>query len=473
MSNSQDTNQKLQSVSDSWDFSDEIQYKNALKPWINEEVVRQISLSNNEPAWMLEFRLKALKVFNEKSLPKFWPDLSELDLQSIYYFAKPEGAWDNKTWDEVPDNIKNTFDKLGIPEAEKKALAWVWAQYDSEVVYHSLKDELKEKWIIFDDMSNALQNPEYEKIIKKYFSKSIPIYDHKFSALHYAVWSWWTFLYVPKWVKIDEPLQSYFRMNKKSGGQFEHTIIIVEDCANVHYIEWCSAPKYDENSLHAGWVEIFVWKNSKMRYSSVENWSLDTYNLNTKRAICEENSYMEWVWWNMWSNTTMLYPCSVLKWDNSKADHLWIALASDWQNQDTWAKVIHIWKNTSSNIISKSISKWNGISTYRWLVDIKAWAIWSVSKIDCGWLLIDYDSVSNAIPYIKVWNSDSTIAHEASAWKINENDLFYLQSRWISEDEAKTMIVNGFISPIMKELPLEYASEMNVLISMEMEWSVW
>ncbi|PID86398.1 Fe-S cluster assembly protein SufB [Candidatus Gracilibacteria bacterium] len=472
MSNSQDTNQKLQSVSDSWDFSDEIQYKNALKPGINEEVVRQISLSNNEPAWMLEFRLKALKVFNEKSLPKFGPDLSELDLQSIYYFAKPEGAGDNKTWDEVPDNIKNTFDKLGIPEAEKKALAGVGAQYDSEVVYHSLKDELKEKGIIFDDMSNALQNPEYEKIIKKYFSKSIPIYDHKFSALHYAVWSGGTFLYVPKGVKIDEPLQSYFRMNKKSGGQFEHTIIIVEDCANVHYIEGCSAPKYDENSLHAGGVEIFVGKNSKMRYSSVENWSLDTYNLNTKRAICEENSYMEWVGGNMGSNTTMLYPCSVLKGDNSKADHLGIALASDGQNQDTGAKVIHIGKNTSSNIISKSISKGNGISTYRGLVDIKAGAIGSVSKIDCGGLLIDYDSVSNAIPYIKVGNSDSTIAHEASAGKINENDLFYLQSRGISEDEAKTMIVNGFISPIMKELPLEYASEMNVLISMEMEGSV-
>jgi len=258
-------------------------------------------------------------------------------------------------------------------------------------------------------------------------------------------------------------------MNVKSWGQFEHTIIILEDEAEAHYIEWCSAPKYDTNSLHAGWVEIFVGENSSMRYSSVENWSLDTYNLNTKRAIVEKNWYMEWVWWNLWSNTTMLYPCSILKWDNSKADHLGIAFASKWQNQDTWAKVIHIWKNTSSNVMSKSISKAGGISTYRWIIDIKPSAIWSTSKVDCDWLILDNISVSNAIPNIIVWNSESIVAHEASAWKINEDDLFYLTSRWISENEAKTMIVNWFISPIMKELPLEYASEMNVLIAMEME----
>lgn len=457
-------------TTNSWDFHDEITYKTKLLQWINEDVVKQISSSNKEPEWMLELRLNALEIFKNKSMPKWWPNLDKLDLSSIYYFAKPEGGWDNKTWEDVPENIKKTFDRLGIPEAEKKALAWVWAQYDSETVYHNLKQELIDLWVIFDDMTHALQNNKYEQIIKKYFSKCIPLADHKFSALHYAVWSWWTFLYIPAWVKITEPLQSYFRMNVKSWGQFEHTLIILEEWSEAHYIEWCSAPKYDKNSLHAGWVEIFVWKNAFMRYSSVENWSLDTYNLNTKRAIIEENWKIEWVWGNLWSNTTMLYPCSVLLGDNSSADHLWIAFANSWQNQDTWSKVIHIWKNTSSNISSKSLSKWWGISTYRWLVNIKKTAIWAVSKIDCDWLILDNISSNNAIPNIIIDNSFSTVAHEATAGKINEQDLFYLMSRGISEQEATSMIVNWFISPIMKELPLEYASEMNVLISMEFEW---
>ncbi len=464
-----DKKQQSLTVADTWNFQDNnISYTNKIIKGINKQVVMQISSSNNEPEWMLELRLKALKTFQEKSMPSFWPDLSKLDLDEIYYYAKPEWAWAKKSWDDVPDSIKNTFDRLGIPEAEKKSLAWVWAQYDSEVVYHSLKQELVDAWVIFDDTSIAVN--KYPDLVKKYFAKSIPLSDHKFAALHYAVWSGWTFMYVPKWVKVDEPLQSYFRMNKKSWGQFEHTIIIIEDEADAHYIEWCSAPKYDEASLHAGWVEIYVWKNARMRYSSVENWSLDTYNLNTKRAIVEENWYMEWVWWNMWSWVTMLYPCSVLKWDNSKTDMLGLAFANSKQNQDIWSKVIHIWKNTSSNIVSKSISKWNGISSYRWLVDIKACATGSIAKVDCDWLLIDNVSVSNAVPDIKVWNSDSVVAHEASAWKINEDDLFYLQSRWIWEEEALAMMVNWFVSPIMKELPLEYASEMNVLISMEMEW---
>lgn len=456
-----------------WDFKDDIIYSTKAIQWISEEVVRYISESNKEPEWMLDIRLKALEIYEQKSMPTWGPDISDLDLDSIYYFAKPEGAGDNKTWDDVPEDIKNTFDKLGIPEAEKKALAGVWAQYDSETVYHSLKQDIADQGVIFDDLSSALQKPEYQEIIKKYFAKSIPLSDHKFAALHYAVWSGGTFLYVPKGVKISEPLQSYFRMNVKKGGQFEHTMIIIEDDAEAHYIEWCSAPKYDENSLHAGGVEIFVGENATMRYSSVENWSLDTYNLNTKRAIVEKGGYMEWVWGNMGSNTTMLYPCSILKWDNSRADHLGIAFANAGQNQDTGAKVIHIGKNTSSNIITKSLSKWGWISTYRGLVDIKASAIGSVSKIDCDALLLDEISVSDTIPDIRVWNSDSVVAHEASAGKINENDLFYLQSRGIWEEEAAAMIVNWFISPIVKELPLEYASEMNVLIAMEMEGSIW
>lgn len=457
-------------TSGTWEFQDDVVYTNQAIQWINEEVVRQISASNNEPDWMLELRLKALQLYKQMSLPQWWPSLEKLDLDSIYYFAKPEWAGAKKTWDEVPDNIKNTFDRLGIPEAEKKSLAWVGAQYDSEVVYHSLDEELVKQGVIFDDTSVAVH--KYPEIVKKYFSKCIPLSDHKFAALHYAVWSGGTFLYVPSGVKISEPLQSYFRMNKKSGGQFEHTIIILEDEADAHYIEWCSAPKYDENSLHAGGVEIFVWKWAHMRYSSVENWSLDTFNLNTKRAIVEESWYMEWVWGNLGSNTTMLYPCTVLKWNNSKADHLGIALASEGQNQDTGAKVIHIGENTTSNILSKSISKGNGVSTYRGLVDIKKTASNAVCKVDCDGLLIDNTSVSNAIPDIRVANTSAIMAHEASAWKINEDDLFYLQSRGIGEDEAKAMIVNGFVSPIMKELPLEYASEMNVLIAMEMEGGI-
>lgn len=436
-------------------------------PWLSPEVVRQISSSQKEPDWMLDLRLKALEIYNSKPMPNWWPSLEKLDLDSIYYFTKPEWAGDHKNWDDVPKHIKETFDRLWIPEAEKKVLAGVWAQYDSEVVYHNLKEEIREKWVIFEDMSVAIV--KHPDIVKKYFSRSVPLADHKFASLHYTVWSGGTFLYVPRWVKIEEPLQAYFRMNQKAWGQFEHTLIIIEDSAEAHYIEWCSAPKYDENSLHAGCVEIFVWEWSRMRYSSVENWSIDTYNLNTKRAIVEKEWYMEWVWGNLWSGTTMLYPCTILKWDNAKADHLWVAFANTDQNQDTWAKVIHLGKNTTSNILMKSLSKWWGISTYRWLVDIKPGAMNSVSKIDCDALIIDELSVSNTYPNIKVWNTSSTVWHEATAGKISQEELFYLESRGIWEKEAKAMIVNGFLSPITKELPLEYASELNVLISMEME----
>lgn len=456
-------------ISNSWDLQDEVSYSNEFILWINEEVVRQISSSNDEPNWMLQFRLDALKIFNKKDLPKWWPDLSNLKLDKIYYYARPIWAWLNKTWEDVPKNIKNTFDRLGIPEAEKKSLAWVGAQYDSEVVYHSLKQELIDIWVIFEDTSIALK--KYPDLIRQYFAKNISVSEHKFSALHYAVWSWGTFMYIPAWVKLSEPLQSYFRMNKKSGGQFEHTIIVLEENSQAHYIEWCSAPKYDENSLHAWWVEIYVWKNANMKYSSVENWSLDTYNLNTKRAIVEENWYMEWVWWNMWSWVTMLYPCSILKWNNSKTDMLSLAFANTNQVQDIGSKVIHIWQNTSSNILSKSLSKWWWKSIYRWLIDIKECAKWSISKIDCDALLLDEKSISDTIPSIIVWNTSSVVWHEASAWKINEDDLFYLRSRWIWEQEAKSMIVNWFISWVLNELPFEYASEMNVLIAMEFEWA--
>lgn len=443
------------------DKNSSVNYDLITSPWVNEDIVREISKAIWEPEWMLDNRLEALKYYEEKPLTNWGPDLSKLDLDSIYYYAKPEGSGDNKSWDDVPQNIKDTFDRLWIPEAEKTSLAWVWAQYDSEVVYHSLKEELKEKWVLFEDMQIAMH--KHPEIVKKYFGKCIPFDDHKFASLHYSVWSGWTFMYVPKNVKLDEPLQSYFRMNTKSGGQFEHTMIILEEWAEAHYIEGCSAPKFNVSSLHAWWVEIFVWEWAKMRYSSVENWSTDTYNLNTKRGIVQKNGYLEWVGWQLGSGTTMLYPCSILAWDNSKADHLSIAIAWKWQNQDTWAKVIHIWKNTSSMILSKSISKDWWISTYRWLVEIMPRAIWSVNKSDCDWLILDNISVSNAIPDLKIWNSESIIAHEASAWKINEEELFYMQSRWVSEEEAKAMIVNWFLSPVMKELPLEYADRKSVV----------
>ena len=448
--------------------SDDIIYENLIK-WLSEEVVRQISKKNNDPDWMLELRLEALKLFKSRPDPKWWPDLSELDIDEIYFFANPKETSENaKSWDDVPENIKNTFDKLGIPQAEKEILAWVWAQYDSSVVYHSIKEELQEKWVIFEDMSIACK--EHSELLRKYFMKAIPINDHKFASLHAAVWSSWTFLYIPAWIKIDEPLQSYFRMNVKAGWQFEHTIIVVEDWSEAHYIEWCSAPKYWSISLHAWWVEVYVWENAKLRYSSVENWSHDTYNLNTKRAIVQKWWFIEWVGWNLGAWVTMLYPCSVLVGDSSSASHIWVAFANTDQIIDTWAKVIHIWKDTTSNIVSKSLSKWWWKNTYRWYLEIKESAIWASSSINCDSLILDGKSVWDSYPYIKVDNAYSSVSHEASAWNLNEDYMFYLGSRWIGEDEAQSMLVNWFLSPVVRQLPLEYASEMNVIIDMELKW---
>lgn len=449
------------------DSSDSIVYSQMAKMWLDESVIRQISESNGEPKWMLEHRLRSLALYQQYTKPTWWPSLEQLDLDSIYYFWKAEGWGDAKSWDEVPEKIKSTFDRLGIPEAERAMLAWVGAQYDSEVVYHNLREELKNQWVIFEDMSVAIIS--HEDLVKAHFMKAVPSSDHMFAALHGAVWSGGTFLYIPKWVKISDSLQAYFRMNMKSGGQFEHTLIIVEDDAEAHYIEGCSAPKYGTASLHAGCVEIYVGRHAKMRYSSVENWSVDTYNLNTKRAIVEEGGSIEWVWGNLWSGVTMLYPCSVLKGNHSRALHYGIAFANTGQNTDTGAKVIHIGKNTSSEVVSKSLSKNGGVSVYRGLLDIKKSATGAVAKIDCGGLILDGISRSDTIPDIRVATDDALVAHEASVGKINEDVLFYLLSHGIPEDEAKTLIVRGFVSPLMKELPLEYAAEMNILIGMEME----
>ncbi|GAB0175260.1 MAG: Fe-S cluster assembly protein SufB [Candidatus Altimarinota bacterium] len=449
------------------DSSDTIVYSQIAKMGLDEEVVRQISISNKEPDWMLQQRLKSLELYRSFKKPTWGPSLDLLDLESIYYFAKPEGAGDSKSWDEVPEKIKSTFDRLGIPEAERAMLAGVGAQYDSEVVYHNLREELKNLGVIFEDMSVAII--EHEELVRSHFMRVVPNSDHMFAALHGAVWSGGTFLYIPKGVKITDPLQAYFRMNVKAGGQFEHTLIIVEDDAEAHYIEGCSAPKYGTASLHAGCVEIYVGKNARMRYSSVENWSIDTYNLNTKRALVEEGGSIEWVGGNLGSGVTMLYPCSVLKGDRSRALHYGIAFANSGQNTDTGAKVIHIGKHTSSEVISKSLSKNGGISVYRGLLDIKKSATGAVAKIDCDGLILDKNSRSDTIPDIRVASDDALVAHEASVGKINEDVLFYLLSHGIPEDEAKTLIVRGFVSPLMKELPLEYAAEMNILIGMEME----
>ncbi|NRH20575.1 Fe-S cluster assembly protein SufB [Candidatus Gracilibacteria bacterium] len=449
------------------DRSDDITYSTALEMGISEKVVRQIWLSNKEPDWMLDVRLKSLDIFQKSKMPTWGPSLEKLDLNSIYYFGKPEGSGDNKSWDDVPDAIKSTFDRLGIPEAERAMLAGVGAQYDSEVVYHSLRQELQDQGVIFEDMSVAIHS--HSDLVRSHFMRAVPPSDHIFAALHGAVWSGGTFLYIPAGVQIDAPLQAYFRMNMKSGGQFEHTLIVIEDGASAHYIEGCSAPKYGTASLHAGCVEIYVGNNARMRYSSVENWSVDTYNLNTKRAIVEKGGSIEWVGGNLGSGVTMLYPCSILKGDDSRAMHFGIAFANEGQETDTGAKVIHIGKNTSSEVVSKSLSKNGGASIYRGLIDIKKSATGAVSKIDCDGLILDSRSRSDTIPDIRVQTDDAIVAHEASVGKINEDTLFYLMSRGILETEAKTMIVRGFVSPLLKELPLEYAAEMNVLIGMEME----
>jgi Fe-S cluster assembly protein SufB len=451
-----------------YDTSDTVEYSEMALPGINETVVRQIWTANKEPDWMLDLRLKSLAIYESKTIPTWGPDLSALDMSSIYYYAKPAGASDAKSWDDVPEAIKNTFEKLGIPEAERQMLAGVGAQYDSEVVYHSLKQELVDQGVIFEDMSVAIHR--HEALVKSHFMRAVPATDHIFAALHGAVWSGGTFLFVPKGVVISEPLQAYFRMNAKSGGQFEHTLIILEEGAEAHYIEGCSAPKYGVSSLHAGCVEIYVWERAKMRYSSVENWSIDTYNLNTKRAIVEAGGFIEWVGGNLGSGVTMLYPCSILKWAGSKARHIGVAFANAGQIADTGAKVIHIGADTSSEVISKSLSKAGGVSNYRGLIDIKPGAHRAVSQVVCDGLILDTLSSSDTIPDIRVTNTSAIVAQEASVGKISEESLAYLTGRGLTVDAAKQMIVNGFLAPIMSELPLEYAVEMNILIGMELEW---
>ena len=454
-----------------YDAADKVKQKYRVQNGINEDVVRKISEYKKEPEWMLKKRLSALKIFKDLKMPNWGPSLKDLDLNKICYFTIPEANNNSTKWEDVPKNIKNTFEKLGIPEAERKALAGAGAQYDSQVVYHNLREDLAKKGVIFEDMDIAVQ--KYPELVQKYFmNKCVSPTLHKFAALHEAVWSGGTFIYVPKGVKVDMPLQAYFRMNTQSMGQFEHTLIVVDEGAEVHYIEGCSAPKYNSNSIHAGCVEIFAHKNARIRYSSVENWSRNTYNLNTKRAIAEENATVEWVSGNMGSGVTMLYPATLLIGEKAQAHHITIAYAGEKQNQDTGAKVYHLAPRTTSTIKSKSLSKDGGIAAYRGLVKIKKGALDSKCSVTCDALMFDNKSESNTYPAIDIDESEVNVVHEASVGRISEEQIFYLQSRGLSEEEALQLIVSGFIEPLMKELPLEYAIEMNKLIQLEMEGSL-
>lgn len=446
---------------------DEFSYKT--DKGLTKEVVETISKEKNEPEWMRDFRLKALDIYNEIEMPTWGPDLSALNMDDIVTYVKPKGKL-AESWDEVPEEIKNTFDLLGIPEAEKESLAGVGAQYDSEVVYHSIKQELVEQGVIYTDMETALN--EYEDIVKEYFMTCVPVHDHKFAALHGAVWSGGSFVYVPEGVHVDIPLQSYFRLNSPGAGQFEHTMIIVGKNASLHFIEGCSAPKYNLTNLHAGCVELFVKEGANLRYSTIENWSKNMMNLNTKKALVDKDGTIEWVSGSFGSKVSMLYPTSVLRGENAKSEFTGVSFAGAGQDLDTGAKVIHAAKNTSSTINSKSISKDGGNATYRGLVKVNANAHGSKSTVSCESLMLDELSKSDTIPVIDIATDKVEMSHEAKIGKISDEAIFYLMSRGISEEEAKAMIVRGFVEPISKELPLEYAVEMNNLITLELEGSI-
>lgn len=444
--------------------ADSVDYLKKFKQGLSAEVIKRISKDKNEPKWMLDHRLSCLKVFHELSMPKWGPDLSALNLNEIVFYAKANTGQSQK-WEDVPGDIKDTFSALGIPQAEAKYLSGVGAQFESTVVYHKLKKELEDVGVIFLDLDHALK--EYEDIVRKYFMKCVNPRLHKYSALHGAVWSGGTFLFIPKGVEIIDPLQAYFRMNAQNMGQFEHTLIIVEEKAKAHYIEGCSAPRWGASSLHAGCVEVFVEGGAEFRYSSVENWSKDAFNLNTKRAIVKKGAHMEWVGGNFGSQVTMLYPCSVLVGKHASADHLGVAFAGSGQNQDTGAKIIHAASNTSSNVVAKSICKDGGVATYRGVVNIMPNSKNCVANVACDSLLVGDSAIANTYPQIKIENKSASVTHEATAGKLNEVDIFYLMSRGLDESAAKALILNGFINPITKELPLEYAVEMNRMIEME------
>ncbi|MGB8366899.1 MAG: Fe-S cluster assembly protein SufB [Candidatus Babeliales bacterium] len=439
------------------------------KKGLNKDIVIQISEQKNEPGWMIDFRLKALQIFESMSMPTWGADLSDLDMNDIYYYLKPIERQRN-SWDDVPDDIKTTFEKLGIPQAERELLAGVGAQYESEVIYNNLKKTWADKGIIFLDTSRALQ--EFPELFKKYFASIVPPEDNKFAALNSAVWSGGSFVYIPKGVYVDLPLQAYFRINVSSMGQFERTLIIAEEGSFIHYVEGCSAPVYRQNSLHSAVVELIALPNSHIRYTTIQNWSHNVYNLVTKRALAQKNATVEWVDGNFGSKVTMKYPSIILKEPKAKGLIISIAVAGKGQHQDAGGKIIHLAPDTTSNILSKSISKDGGRSSYRGLLKVIKGATGVKSKIQCDALLFDDLSRSDTYPTVEVREQQVDIGHEASVSKINEEQLFYLQSRGLNEQTARALIVNGFIDAFVKELPMEYAVEINRLISMEMEGSI-
>lgn len=437
---------------------------------INEHIVRSISRKKREPKWMLALRLKALKEFEQRPLQKWGPDLSELDMHDIYYYLKPVKKQE-RTWDDVPEEIKTTFDRLGVPQAERKHLAGLGAQYESEVVYHNLRPEWKKKGVVFLDTDTGLR--KFPDLFKKYFGTIIPYNDNKFAALNTAVWSGGSFIYVPKGVHITMPLQAYFRINAEKMGQFERTLIIADEGAQISYVEGCTAPTYVTSSLHSAVVEIIALPGSRVRYYTIQNWSKNVYNLVTKRAHAHKDSLVEWIDCNLGSGVTMKYPCVILKEEGARAEILSVAMASkDGQVQDSGGKIIHEAANTSSRIIAKSISSKGGRSSYRGAVTIEKGAKNCKSFVQCDALMLDAKSRTDTYPYIKIEEHDVDMGHEATVSKISDDQIFYLMSRGIKEDEARNLVVNGFIEPLVKTLPMEFAVEMNRLIELEMEGSI-
>ena len=462
--------QLLEGVGDyKYGFSDPDTYVFRSRKGLGQDVVREISAMKGEPEWMLDFRLKALEHFEKRPMPTWGGDLSKLDLDNIYFYAKPTDS-EGRSWDDVPDTIKKTFDRLGIPEAERKFLAGAGAQYDSEMVYHKIQENLEKMGVIFLSIEDGLR--KHPDLFREYFSTVIPIEDNKFAALNSAVWSGGSFIYVPPGVKIDLPLQAYFRLNVANIGQFERTLIIADEGAQIHYVEGCTAPTYTTDSFHSGVIEIVVKKDARVRYTTIQNWSTNVYNLVTQRAMVHEGATMEWVDANLGSRLTMKYPSCYLIGPRAHGEILSMAFAGPGQHQDAGGKMVHVAPHTSSKITSKSISRGGGRASYRGLLKVYKGATDVRSNAVCDALLLDERSRSDTYPYIEIDEEDVTIGHEASVSKVGEEQLFYLMSRGLSEEEATTMVVSGFIEPLVKELPMEYAIEMNRLIQLQMEGSI-
>ncbi len=453
-----------------YDIKDEEKDAYRIEEGLTADIVKKLSEEKNDPEWMSEFRLRSLDIYNKTEVPEWGPSIDELNMEEIVTYVRPNTKM-SADWNEVPDDIKNTFDRLGIPQAEKDSLAGVGAQYDSELVYHNVKDEVSELGVVYTDMESALTG-EHADLVKKHFMKLVPPSDHKFAALHGAVWSGGSFVYVPKGVKLEIPLQSYFRLNAPGAGQFEHTLIIVEEGAYLHFIEGCSAPKYNVANLHAGCVELFVGKGATLRYSTIENWSKNMFNLNTKRALVDEGGKIEWVSGSFGSHVSYLYPMSVLNGKGAKSEFTGVTFAGNGQNLDTGCKVVHNAEDTHSFVNTRSISKDGGVSTFRSSIVINNQAKHSRSAVSCQSLMVDNISRSDTIPAMDIRTQYADVGHEAKIGKISDDEVFYLMSRGLTEEDAKALIVSGFADNVSKELPMEYAVEMNNLIRLEMKGSI-